>query len=122
MALVATWPESWPEEARAHYERLAQQWHWSPSAVEGVISNVEYLRSLHVSDRPRRYYAHETDGWRFLYEAVEDRGELVAIRQIDTTPDGIAHHYWWGRREDGDGFLTDQPLGRSPVLQPLTAA
>jgi hypothetical protein len=37
-------------------------------------------------------------------------GEIIAIKQIEVPPDGIACRYWWRHLEDERGFLTDQPL------------
>jgi hypothetical protein len=46
----------------------------------------------------------------WYFEAVEDRGQLVAIRQLTVEADGTRHRYWADRLEDDWGFLTDQPL------------
>jgi hypothetical protein len=37
-------------------------------------------------------------------------GEVIAVKQIEVAPDGIARCYWWRHLEDELGFLTDQPL------------
>ena len=37
-------------------------------------------------------------------------GEIIAVKQIEVPPDGIARCYWWRHLEDEPGFLTDQPL------------
>jgi hypothetical protein len=37
-------------------------------------------------------------------------GEIIAVKQIEVPPDGIARCYWWRHLEDELGFLTDQPL------------
>jgi hypothetical protein len=118
---MGRWPDGWPDEVARCYERLALQFNWPATVIEGVVANVEYLRTLSRSDRPRHYLEGQFEGRRGLYEAVEDRGELVVIRQVEIGPDGDAHRYWWGYREDDVGFLTDQALSPDCRLQPLSA-
>ena len=81
-----------------------------------VEESVEYYRSLQSSSRTRRYFLahapdHPTERWYF--EAVEDNGELVAIRQLVIEGDGSRHSYSADHMEDEWGFLTDQPLDDS---------
>ena len=35
--------------------------------------------------------------------------EIIAGKQIEVPPDGIARCYWWRHLEDELGFLADQP-------------
>jgi hypothetical protein len=37
-------------------------------------------------------------------------GEIIAVKQIEVPPDGIARCYWWRHLKDELGLLTDQPL------------
>lgn len=37
-------------------------------------------------------------------------GEIIAVKQIEVPPDGIARCYWWPHLEHDLGFPTDQPL------------
>jgi hypothetical protein len=114
------WPAAWPSEVADWYESLASKRGWPPATIEGVIANVEYVRQLDESDLPRSYLQGEFEGVRWLWEAVPAGGELIAVRQIEITSDGSARRYFWRRREDDAGFLTDQPLEPSDDLAPLS--
>jgi hypothetical protein len=37
-------------------------------------------------------------------------GEIIAVKQIEVPPDGIARCYWWPHLGHDLGFLTGQPL------------
>jgi hypothetical protein len=102
------------------YESLASRCGWPQSVIKGVIANVEYVRQLDGSDLPRSYLQGEFDGVRWLFEAVHVGVELIAVRQVEIGPDGSARRYWWRRREDDAGFLTDQPLEPAEGLVPLS--
>jgi len=115
-----TWPAYWPSEVADWYESLASRSCWPQSVIEGVIANVEHLRRLDESDLPCSYLQAEFEGVRWLWKAVQSGGELVAVRQIEISPDGTARRYSWRRREDDAGFLTDQPLEPSEVMAPLS--
>jgi hypothetical protein len=115
-----TWPAAWPSEVVDWYELLARRFGWPQSVIEGVIANVEYLRQLDGSDLPRWYLQGEFEGVRWFWEAVRAGGELVAVRQIEISPDGSARGYSWRRREDEVGFLTDQALEPSSGIVPLS--
>jgi hypothetical protein len=115
-----TWPATWPPEVADWYESLALEFGWPESVIEGVIANVEYLRQLDESDLPRSYLQGEFEGVRWLWEAVHADGELVAVRQVEISSDGLARRYWWRRREDDAGFLTDQPLEPSDEMTQLS--
>jgi hypothetical protein len=54
-----------------------------------------------------------------LWEAVQAGGELVAVRQIEISPDGSARRYSWRRREDDASFLTVE-LELSDEMAPLS--
>ncbi len=60
---------------------------------------------------------------RWFFEAVEDAGELVAIRQLTVESDGTKHVYSAEHLDDEWGFLTDQPLrpDESDGLLPISA-
>jgi hypothetical protein len=117
------WPPYWPSEVIDWYESLASRFGWSQRTIEGVVGNVEYLRRLEESDLPRSYLQGEFEGVRWLWEAVQAGGELVAVRQVETGADGLARRYSWRRREDDAGFLTDQALqpGEGMALLPREA-
>jgi hypothetical protein len=117
---MAEWPAYWPSEVIDWYESLASRFGWSQHAIEGVIANVEYLRRLEESDLPRSYLQGEFEGVRWLWEAVRAGDELVAVRQVEIGPDGLARSYSWRRREDDAGFLTDQALEPREDLAPLS--
>ncbi|MFI7699881.1 hypothetical protein [Nonomuraea sp. NPDC049480] len=69
------------------------------------------VRQLAESDAPRRYWhMADSDGRAWLFESVEGDGEQWAIRQVEVGADRVARRYWWGRLQDEQGFLTDQPL------------
>jgi hypothetical protein len=61
-------------------------------------------------DRERVHFSGDAEGAKRLFEAVEDRGELVAIRQVVIDADGVAHRYSWRRREDENGGLSEQAI------------
>jgi uncharacterized protein YodC (DUF2158 family) len=37
-------------------------------------------------------------------------GEVIAVKQIEVSPDGMARCYWWRHLEDERGSLTGQAL------------
>jgi hypothetical protein len=78
---MRSWPTSWPDAVREFYESLADEFRWDDSTVAVVAAHVEYLRRLDASDRRRSYFACDAEGARWLFEAVDDAGELVVIRQ-----------------------------------------
>lgn len=63
---------------------MASRFGWSQSVIEGVIADVEYLRQLDESDLPRSYLHGEFERVRWLWEAVQAGGELVAVRLCHT--------------------------------------
>ena len=65
------------------------------------------------------YLQGELEGARWLWETVLAGDDLVAIRQIDIDPNGVAHRYSWRQREDDAGFLTDQAISSSAEIVPL---
>ncbi|MFF8565297.1 hypothetical protein ACF06N_10075 [Streptomyces albidoflavus] len=50
-------------------------------------------------------------GNHWYFEAVPDRDDLVIAKQAEVTESGHLLRYSWRHLEDGQGFLTDQPLG-----------
>jgi hypothetical protein len=122
MAVMSSWPVAWPVDVREFYESLAVQYGWPDVVVDGVAANVEYLRGLDESDRERVYLCgDDEEGSRWYFEAVEDRGELVPIRQVEIGDDSV-HRYSWRRREDESGFLTDQAIDPGDGLERCEAA
>lgn len=85
-----------------------------------------YFAALDASARSRSYWAgaspDDPDEW-WYFEAVEDGGEIVVIRQVTIERDGQRHAYSADHIDDGWGFLTDQPLvpQESEDLGPCTA-
>lgn len=71
-----------------------------------------FIRSLDEQDGPRRYLTAQDpeDGRRYFWEAVEVKGGLVAVKQLEIDPQGTRWRYDWNHLEDENGFLTDQPL------------
>jgi hypothetical protein len=78
-----------------------------------------YFRGLDESGRPRIYLRApdpEDERTQWLFEAVEDDGRRIAIKQIEARSSGEIHRYWWRHLEDEHGFLTDQPLDDGEVF------
>jgi hypothetical protein len=119
---VVSWPADWSADVVDRYAALSARFGWPDSVVEAVASNAQYIRRLADSDRPRRHFAGELDGDQWFFEVVEDRGELIVIRQVLIEANGRAHHYSWMRLEDETGGLTDQALDPSQGPSPTTAA
>jgi hypothetical protein len=114
---MRSWPTSWPDAVRQFYESLADEFGWSDYVVEGVSANVEYLRGLDASDRERAYFSGDAEGERWLFEAVDDGGRFVVIRQVVIDAGGGVHRYSWRRREDEHGGLTDQAIEPTDGLE-----
>ena len=72
----------------------------------------QFIRSLDERPGHRQYLAaHDAeDGRRYLWEVIDDRGELVAVKQLEIDLQGRRWRYDWTHLEDENGFLTDQPL------------
>ncbi|MFF6897620.1 hypothetical protein [Streptomyces hydrogenans] len=72
---------------------------------------VAYFRSLEEGATLRHHFRHrDEEGGLWYFEAVPDRGELVAIKQAELTLAGRLHRYSWGHLEDEHGSLTDQAI------------
>ena len=71
-----------------------------------------FIQSLAERPGPRLYLKAQDpeDGRRYLWEAVEDGGRLVAVKQLEIDVQGVRWRYDWKHLEDENGFLTDQPL------------
>jgi hypothetical protein len=117
-----TGPADWSAEVVDRYASRAARLGWPPSVVEAVASNAEHIRNLAGSARRRRYFAGESEGDQWLFEAVEDLGELVVIRQVLIEPNGATHRCSWSWIEDDEGGLTDEPLDPLRGPSPTTAA
>ncbi|WP_031013485.1 hypothetical protein [Streptomyces sp. NRRL F-5727] len=84
------------------------------------VESMAYFRSLDEGATMRHHFRHvDEDGGLWYFEAVPDRGELVAIKQAELTPAGVLHRYSWECLEDAHGFLTDQAI--DPEEDPLEA-
>ncbi|MEV4570072.1 hypothetical protein AB0K12_40515 [Nonomuraea sp. NPDC049419] len=77
----------------------------------------ELVKRLAESEAPRHYWhLGDEDGRAWLFESVEGDGEHWAVRQVEVGADGAdgagraARRYWWRHLQDGQGFLSDQPL------------
>ena len=117
-----TWPADWSADVVEVYASLARERGWPSDTIEAVASNAQYIRGLDESERPRQHFAGDFDGEQWLFEAVEDRGELIVIRQILIAGDGRSHRYSWRWLDDDDGGLTDQALDPADGPAPTTAA
>ncbi|MGW6641705.1 hypothetical protein [Streptomyces iakyrus] len=83
-------------------------------------TSVAYFRSLDEGATLRHHFRHtDEEGGLWYFEAVPDRGELIAVKQAELTPVGRLHRYSWEHLEDERGFLTDQAL--DPEEDPLEA-
>jgi hypothetical protein len=81
---------------------------------------VAYFRALDEKATQRHHFRHaDEDGGLWYFEAVPDRGELIAVRQAELTSAGHLHRYSWEHLEDEHGFLTDQVI--DPAEDPLEA-
>jgi VCBS repeat-containing protein len=71
-----------------------------------------FIRSLEEGTEHRHYLTAQDpdDGRRYLWEAVEHQGKLVAIRQLEIDLEGGRWRYDWKHLEDESGFLTEGPL------------
>jgi hypothetical protein len=104
-----------PADVRARYRDLARQRNW-PAVTESVfLERARWFRDLDEGPAPRTYYEGAADepgpaGTRWRWEAAVIAGEIIAVKQIEVPPDGMARCYWWRHLEDERGFLTDQPL------------
>lgn len=98
------------------------RWHDDPVVdLERIkAESVAYFRSLGEGATLRYHFRHaDEEGGLWYFEAVPDRGELIAIKQAELTPAGRLHRYSWEHLEDEHGFLTDQAL--APEEDPLEA-
>ncbi|MCX5170100.1 hypothetical protein [Streptomyces antibioticus] len=81
---------------------------------------VAYFRALDENAILRHHFRHvDEEGGLWWFEAVADRGKLVAVKQAELTPAGRLHQYNWEHLEDEHGFLTDQAI--DPDEDPLEA-
>ena len=85
---------------------------WDGKRLPG---KARWFRNLHDGLAPRTYYEGAADepgpaDTRWLWEAAVVAGDVIALKQIEMPPDGIARCYWGRHLEDERGFLTDQPL------------
>lgn len=74
---------------------------------------VTYLLALQASSRARVYlFGPSPDDLAELwyFEAVDDGGERIAIRQLTVQADGSRHAYSPQHVADEWGALTDQPI------------
>jgi hypothetical protein len=105
-----------PPEVDEHYQRLAKDRGWPPEAKKAFLESVVWIRGLDEGSLSRSYYDRVDDegaigkGARWLWEAAESDGYIVAIKQIEVSPGGSVRRYSWHCLEDADGRLTDQPL------------
>lgn len=86
---------------------------------------VRYYLALQGSSRPRTYLRGPSPddlAERWYFEAVEDDGKLIAIRQLTVEADGTRRAYSPEHIEDEWGFLTDQPIGRADQLSICSSA
>lgn len=91
-----------------------------PDIARRQAEIVAYYRALDAGASARRYFRHtDEEGGLWYFETVADRGELVAVKQIEVTPEGAFHRYHWEHLGDEHGFLT--VLALNPDEDPLTA-
>jgi hypothetical protein len=81
---------------------------------------VAYFRALDENATLRRHFrGADEEGGLWYFEAVPDRGELIAVKQAELTSAGQLHRYSWEYMEDEHGGLTDQAI--DPEEDPLEA-
>ena len=78
-------------------------------------NTARWFRDLDEGPAPRSYYEGAADepglaGTRWLWETAFVAGEIIAVKQIEVPPDGVARCYWWPHLGHDLGFLTGQPL------------
>jgi hypothetical protein len=64
------------------------------------LETARWFRDLDEGPAPRSYYEGAADepglaGTRRLWETAVVAGEIIAVKQIEVPPDGIARCYWW---------------------------
>ncbi|MGV9253242.1 hypothetical protein [Streptomyces sp. NPDC003697] len=66
--------------------------------------SMAYFRSLDEGATVRHHFRHaDEEGGLWYFEAVPDRGELIAIKQAELTPAGRPHRYSWEHRRTSTG-------------------
>lgn len=106
-------------DVRTKQPALAR-WHDGPVVdLERIkAESVAYFRALDENATLRHHFrGTDEEGGLWYFEAVPDRGELTAIKQVELTPAGQLHRYSWEHLEDEHGFLTDQAI--DPEEDPL---
>lgn len=104
-----------PAEVREHYKELARQRKWPSGTESAFLETVKWFRDIDEGPASRSYYEGagedaDFEGTRWLWETAIVAGEVIAVKQIEVPPDGVARCYWWRHLEDELGFLTDRPL------------
>lgn len=98
------------------------RWHDEPvvDLERTKAETVAYFRALDENATLRHHFRHaDEDGNSWYFEAVLDRGEMIAVKQAELTSAGQLHRYSWEHLEDVHGFLTDQAI--DPEEDPLEA-
>lgn len=116
-----------PPEIAEHYRRAVQRGGLPPQTAAALLRAVARYRHLDEEPGPRGYYERIDEeglydkGGRWLWETVAVDTEIIAVKQIEVTSDGIVRCYSWRWLEDRDGGLTDQSLHpEEEELQPIT--
>lgn len=104
-----------PADVRGYYKELARQRRWPPGTEIAFLETVRWFRDIDEGPDSRSYYegAGEdagSEGTRWFWETVIVADKVIAVKQVEVSPDGIARCYWWRHMEDERGFLTDQAL------------
>jgi hypothetical protein len=104
-----------PADVRERYRDLARQRRWPAGTESTFLEEARWFRDLDEGPAPRSYYEGAADepglaGTRWLWETAVVADEIIAVKQIEVPPDGIARCYWWPHLGHDLGFLTDQPL------------
>lgn len=96
------------------YRELARQRRWPVETEAAFLETVAWYRDIDEGPAVRSYYERTGEDAGFertlwLWETAIAAGDVVAVKQIEVPPDGVARCYWWRHLEDELGFLASQP-------------
>jgi hypothetical protein len=104
-----------PADAREYCRDLARLRRWPPGPESAFLETVRWFRDIDEGPASRSYYEGagedaDSEGTRWLWETVIVAGKVIAVKQIEVSPDGMARCYCWRHLEDERG---SSPIRRS---------